>query len=326
MVNQKKVSVSVVIPAYNASKTIKECLLSVTGQKSNFEFEIIVVDDGSSDSTKNIIEEFPKVRYIYQDNSGPAKARNTGWKAAVGDYIVFTDSDCVPEEDWLTEMVRPFSIENKVGAVGGAYDKTMNSDKKLAVLIGEEIKYRYSNIGKWTDAHGSYSLAVKKELLKNVNGFDESYPVATAEDWDLCYKITKIGYKIYFNKKARLGHYHPANLWRYIKTQYRHGYYRMKLYQNHPEKKKGDKYTGNAKSMIVMSGLLVINILLVLLGVSYSELLLLINIILILFLQKNLFMFVRKKGEIFDSIYVVILQLFRGWAWTFGAIKGLMIH
>ncbi len=323
MEKQRKISVSVVIPAYNSSKTIKECLLSVTKQECNFEFEVVVIDDGSSDNTKNIIKDFAKVKYKYQRNSGPAKARNTGWKAAVGDFIVFTDSDCVPEENWLIEMVKPFSLGNEVGAVGGAYDKTMNSEKKLAVLIGEEIKYRYSNIDTWTDAHGSYSLAVRKEVLKKVNGFDESYPVATAEDWDLCYKINKAGYKIYFNQKAKVGHYHPTNLWRYLKTQYRHGFYRMKLYRKHPEKKKGDKYTGSAKWMIILSGLLIVNILLVLLRVQYFDFLLLINVLLILFLQKDLFLFVSRKRGNLDSVSVVVLQLFRGWAWAFGAFKGL---
>jgi len=322
---RKKNKVSVVIPAFNASKTIKQCLDSIVNQKVDDKYEIIVVDDGSVDDTAKIIKLFKKVTYIFQKNAGPATARNRGWKGANGEIVVFTDSDCVPEKDWLREMIRPFSKYKDLGAVGGAYGKTINKDKKLAVLIGEEIKYRYTKIGKWTDAHGSYSLAVKKEVLKKVGGFNKFYPVATAEDWDLCYKITKAGYKIYFNKKAKIGHRHPENFFKYLKTQFKHGYYRVKLYKDHPDMMKGDKYSGNAKWMVILSGLLLGS----LIGVLVSPLLMLSIFFIVSFglfyLQKDLFMFFLARMSIKESFGIVGIQIVRALAWGFGYLKGLLL-
>jgi len=315
--------ISVVIPAYNASSTIKKCLDAVVSQDFKDTYEIVMVDDGSKDNTAEIVKKYKKVKYIFQKNAGPATARNKGWENSNGDIIVFTDSDCVPEKDWLSEMVKPFEKEKSIGAVGGAYGKTINNESKLATLIGEEIKFRYKNIGNYTDAHGSYSLAVRKEILEKVNGFNESYPVATAEDWDLCYKITKLGYKIYFNKKAKTGHHHPSNLKKYLKTQFRHGFYRMKLYKDHKDKASGDKYSGNAKYIVAFSGLTILFLFLGIFINDFLKLFFLCFLILLIFNFKLFEFFLKKDGLLF-AIEELLLQLIRGFTWTMGMIKGII--
>ncbi|MBI5205634.1 MAG: glycosyltransferase family 2 protein [Nitrospirae bacterium] len=104
--------VSVVIPAYNAQKTIAACLDSLMKQDYPGDYEVIVVDDGSSDSTPDIISGYERVRLMKQANAGPAAARNKGAMDAKGEIILFTDSDCVPEGNWITEMMAPFK-DNK---------------------------------------------------------------------------------------------------------------------------------------------------------------------------------------------------------------------
>jgi len=105
-------SVSVVIPAYNAEKTIIRNLSALVKQKCPYPYEIIVVDDGSTDKTaeitKKFIEDFanPKrMRLINLAHRGPAAARNTGIKEAKSDIVLFTDADCVVEEEWISSMV-----------------------------------------------------------------------------------------------------------------------------------------------------------------------------------------------------------------------------
>ena len=98
-----EIKVSVIIPTYNRAKLIKRSILSVLNQTYQ-NFEIIVVDDGSADDTKSVVESFnnPKIRYIRHDiNKGQSAARNTGIKNAKGKYIAFQDSD----DEWLPEKL-----------------------------------------------------------------------------------------------------------------------------------------------------------------------------------------------------------------------------
>lgn len=318
-----KNKISVVIPAYNASLTINKCLDAVVNQKYKGSYEIVVVDDGSKDDTAEIIKKYKKVKYIFQKNAGPAKARNNGWKNSNSDIMVFTDSDCVPQKNWLDEMTKPFKLNKKIGAVGGAYGIVENMDNKLANLIGEEIKFRYKNIGKYTDAHGSYSLAVRKEVLVKINGFNENYPVS-AEDWDLCYRIVELGYKIFFNKKAKTGHHHPEKLIKYFKTQFSHGFYRMKLYKDHKNKISGDRYSNNAKYVVAFSGLA---ILFLFLGIFVKDFLIifLLCLLSLLILNFKLFYFFKKKEGLLFAVEEILLQLVRGFVWFFGMFFGLKI-
>lgn len=317
-----KNKVSVVVPCFNSEKTLDRCIGALLNQKFSGDFEIVMVDDGSTDSTVEIIKKNKKIKYIFQKNSGPAKARNNGWKHANGDIVVFTDSDCVPEKDWLKLMISPFGISNNIGAVGGAYGKTINSESLLASLIGEEIKFRYKNIGKYTDAHGSYSLAIRKNVLEKISGYNEFYPVATAEDWDLCYRIQAAGYKIYFNRKAKVGHHHPAKLVKYLKTQFRHGFYRVRLYKDNPKRVVGDKYSGNAKYVVVFSGLF---LLFLVLNIFSGKFVLpfLISFLVLVILNLKLLFFLRKKKSLLFAFDDFILQFVRGFAWFFGMIKGV---
>lgn len=311
-------TISVVVPAYNSEKTIKKCLDSLFSQSFNKPYEVVVVDDGSKDKTAEIVKEYPKVKYVFQKNAGPAAARNKGWKSASGEVVVFTDSDCVLDKNWLKEMVGP--IDGKeVMAVGGVYDKSANEKSLLANLIGEEIKYRYSKMGKYTDAHGSYSLAVKKDVLKELNGFNEFYPVATAEDFDLCYRITGLGYKIFLNNKAKLAHHHPEKLWKYLKTQFRHGFYRVKLYRDNPKKTSGDKYSGNAAYQVGLSGLLVAFL-------PFFPLVSAAALVGLILLQLDLIIFLSKTNSLVFALEDAGLQLLRGFAWLLGMITGLLSY
>jgi len=100
--------ISIIIPAYNAEKAIKECLSSLTNQSlSRNKYEIIVVDDGSTDRTCEIAKKY-KVNVISQGNGGPAVARNRGAREARGDILIFTDSDCIADKDFIEKMIKPF--------------------------------------------------------------------------------------------------------------------------------------------------------------------------------------------------------------------------
>lgn len=232
-------SVSVIIPVYNRETVIGSVIRALLNQNQP-PTEIIVVDDGSKDRTAEIVRSYP-VRYIIQENKGPASARNRGFKESSGDIIVFIDSDCIARDDLILNLLEGFDSP-EVGAVAGSYD-IANPENLLARLIHEEIKWRHSRLGKYTRAFGSYCVAIRRDVLQRAGGFDESYKMACAEDTDLSYRILKMGYKIRFTPDAVVAHYHPENLMGYLRVQSNHGYWRMKLYKNHRDMMKGDDYT-----------------------------------------------------------------------------------
>ena len=235
-----QLSISVVIPAYNAARTIAPCVEACLAQDYPT-VEIIVVDDGSTDDTASIVQRYP-VRYLRQDNAGPATARNRGWRAATGEIICFTDSDCVPARDWVSRLVGGYTAQ-EIAGVGGTYG-IANSDRLLATCVHEEIVQRHLQMPRYVNYLGSFNVSYRRCVLEEVGGFDESYRTASGEDNDLAYRVIKRGHKLVFTQEASVAHYHPTHLWRYLKQQFWHGYWRMKLYRRHSDMSRGDVYGG----------------------------------------------------------------------------------
>ena len=144
---QANKTASVIVPAYNSAQTIIGCINALKAQDYGGKFEIIVVDDGSKDSTTQIAKK-SGAKVFSQPNAGPAKARNLGAENAKGEILLFTDADCVPEKNWLQEMLQPFA-EKKVSGVQGAY-KTRQ--KSLAARFAQiEIEERYERMKRFSE-------------------------------------------------------------------------------------------------------------------------------------------------------------------------------
>lgn len=175
--------VTVIVIAYNEGFYIRECLTGILNQTFK-DFELIIIDDCSTDGTAGVIKEIhdDRIRYIknYQ-NYGIAESRNVGIKHAKGEYIFFTDADCVPTKHWLEEGLKILKEKNCLGVYGRTFyatAKTTISDK-----IVEELTGRY---------YGTNNIGYKKEILEKVGGFDEKFNLAF-EDQDLGCRIKKFG-------------------------------------------------------------------------------------------------------------------------------------
>lgn len=233
---------SVIIPTYNAEKTLFSCLEALANQSVPKEdYEVIVIDDGSTDSTSTIAKGFD-VKYIFQANKGPAAARNKGASSAGGDIILFTDADCVPEHNWIQEMVGAFS-DLDVAATKGAY-KTRQKEFS-ARFAQAEFEDRYDLLRKSpsVDMIDTYSAAFRKEVFLNMGGFDESFPDANNEDTDLSYRLAHAGYKLVFNTRAFVYHAHPDTLIKYLRLKFWRAYWRIVVYRRYPNKAVKDSYT-----------------------------------------------------------------------------------
>lgn len=232
-------AVTLVIPGKNCGATIQPCLDAVIGMVGNADLhEIIFVDDASTDDTATIVAGYP-VRYLSGDGGGRGSARNIGWQAANTPLIWFIDSDCVAEPDALSRL-RPHLNDIQVAGVGGSYGN-MRPDSLLACLIHEEIVARHRRMPMEVDYLATFNVLYRREVLETVGGFAH---LPRGQDIDLCYQIHEAGYRMRFEAKSRVKHFHPTHWRRYFQTQARHGYFRVWLYVSHPARVSGDAYSG----------------------------------------------------------------------------------
>ena len=314
---------SVVIPARNAEKTLRYCLEAALNQSISKPYEVIVVDDGSTDKTPQIAAEYP-VRLLQQPKLGPAAARNLGARCAKGRILVFLDSDCIPKKNWLHSLLSLFREENVAG-VGGPYE-TANPESWLARLIGYELALKHANMPRYVDYLGGFNCAYRREIFERIGGFDESFTEASGEDNDLSYRVVEAGYKLAFCHEAIVAHYHPTSLKSYLKKQFKRAYWRIKLYKKHPRKIGGDVYARmfSPIAQVALCGITIITF-------AVGPLINLICWLFTLALALALIMFhlpftVRAYKRFKDKTVLLAPFVFamRGFSWTLGFVVGIL--
>jgi len=247
-VPEPKLLASVIIPAYNSERHIAACLEALLGQEyPPVYYEILVVDDGSTDCTEAVVARYQnasiRLRYFKQANQGPAAARNLGARHAAGEILLFTDSDCVPEPDWLAQMLKPFDKNPGISAVKGAYKTRQTSPVALFAQLEFEERYHKLSQHAEIDFVDTYAAAIKTDVFLGIGGFDTSFPKANNEDVELSYRMARHGHRIVFNPLAIVYHHHPDTLFKYLKTKFGRAYWRMAVYRSFPEKMGSDSYT-----------------------------------------------------------------------------------
>lgn len=240
--------VSVIIPTYNGAKRVEKCLSALYKQEYPGVLQIIVVDDGSSDNTLDILNKYPDIKVISQENQGPAAARNNGASQSEGEIILFTDDDCIPEPNWISEMLKAFENPEIMG-VKGAYKTIQQSPVARFVQYEYEEKYRYMDKYKYIDFIDTYSAAYRKNVFQEFGGFNTDFPVACAEDVELSFRIANAGHKLVFNPNAIVTHSHPDTFWWYLQKKYKFAFWRMAAIKLSPNKAKGDTHTPNTMKL-----------------------------------------------------------------------------
>lgn len=223
--------ISVIICTYNGADSIRGCLNSLRELDYPLdEFEVIIVDDGSTDETPKIISEYPFRVIRHKENRMLAAARNSGIRGARGAIIVFTDDDCVVPPNWLKNLVGPLLINRKLGGVGGI-DELPKYVKSAPRIIKEVSPYMSQFKGKNIISPGGYNCAYRKKVLEEVGLFDES--LITCEDKDINYRILSKGYKFFFEPKAIVYHNPRLTIKKYYRQMYRYGIGSYQFHKKH---------------------------------------------------------------------------------------------
>jgi len=203
---------SVVIPTYNRIEALPRCLNSILNQSFQ-NFEIIIIDNGSTDQTKDLISNSfmsKKISYFYQTGSGtPASPRNRGIRLSKGKWICFLDSDDFWHKDKLNSIFKRISRNEEIDVICHN-EKYFYEDKKKS---GKEIKYGpfssnfYHDLLIWGNRLSTSATCVKADfLIKHRLNFDENPKLSTVEDYDLWLQLAKKQAKFFFIQKS-LGFY-----------------------------------------------------------------------------------------------------------------------
>ncbi len=213
--------VSVVVCSYNGGKTTRACLEAL-GRMTYPNYEVIFVDDGSTDNTQEILEDFPDVVKIKQPNMGLSVARNTGAAAATGEIIAYTDSDCMPDEDWLYYMVNTLQSGDYAG-VGGPNISPPAADWVQACVAAAPGGPTHVLTTDTVAEHiPGCNMAFYRWAFDKVGGFDPRYRKA-GDDVDFCWRLQQLGGVIAFSPSAIVWHYRRFTLKAFLKQQAGYG-------------------------------------------------------------------------------------------------------
>jgi glycosyltransferase involved in cell wall biosynthesis len=217
---------SIIVPTRDRPERLVACLQSLLRlDYPPHRFEVVVVDDGSETPLDDVLAPFCgrlDFTLIRQANSGPALARNTGGARARGAFLAFLDDDCAPASDWLQRLaVR--CTQNPRSAIGG---HTLNAlpanlySTASQMLI--DYLYTYHNNDRAT-FFTSNNLAVPAEQFHSIGGFDASFPIAAAEDRELCNRWLEQGYEMVYDPEIKIHHRHSLTLRLFLRQQFKYG-------------------------------------------------------------------------------------------------------
>lgn len=230
----RKPKVSVVVASYNSANTLKPCLESLRNLNYS-DYEIILVDDGSTDATPQLAPLYPTVRYFrHHTNLGLSVARNTGIAAAEGEIVAFTDADCRADEDWLYYLVADLITGEFAGVGGHNLLPPEDSPTAAAVMVSPGGPAHVMLTDREAEHIPGCNMAFFKHALEAIGGFDPIFRKA-GDDVDLCWRLQQAGFKIGFSAPAFVWHYRRSTIPAYLKQQGGYGEAEALLVRKHPE-------------------------------------------------------------------------------------------
>jgi O-antigen biosynthesis protein len=224
--------VSVVVCTYNAERTLAPCLDSLA--KLNYpDYEVIVVNDGSTDGSLAIAERYGYCKIISQPNKGLSVARNVGAEASTGEIVAYTDSDCVADPDWLTYLVAKMEASDLSACGGPNFPPPEESLVPAAVAVSPGGPTHVLLADDVAEHIAGCNMAFRRDVLLRLGGFDPIYRAA-GDDVDICWRFQDAGYTIGFSPAAMVWHFRRNTVKAYIGQQRGYGKAEALVYSKHP--------------------------------------------------------------------------------------------
>lgn len=225
---------SVVIPVYNAEHTLTDCLNSLLNQQGDLSFEVILVNNCSTDRTLEIASGYP-FRIVHENRQGVSFARNRGIQEARGKWIAFLDSDCIAAPDWLVSFERKVK-DNPAMIIGGGYLDAAPPQNIFEEYAAKRMVLSQERV--FMDAPCSppffltANMLVRKDLALEIGGFDPKIDIG--EDADFCWRIRKIADgEFSLVDQAVAQHRHRSSLRALIRQTFLYGYGNTLLFQKY---------------------------------------------------------------------------------------------
>ncbi len=225
--------ISVVVCTYNGSRTIRDCLDGLS-RLDYPDFEVIVVDDGSTDGTADIARTY-NVRVIATPNHGLSAARNVGLRAATGEIVAYTDDDARPDIHWLTYLAIAFQRDDSVGIGGPNIPPPGDGFVADAVAHSPGGPIHVLITDREAEHIPGCNMAFRKWALEAVGGFDEQFRIA-GDDVDICWKLHASGHKLGFSPAAMVWHHRRTSVRAYWRQQVSYGKAEALLERKWPQK------------------------------------------------------------------------------------------
>lgn len=225
--------VSIVVPVRNGEETIGPCLEALVALDYRGAHDILVVDNGSSDSTAARVADLG-LPLVQERAQGRAIARNTGIRETRGEIVAFVDADCIAEPSWLTELVRPYHDPDVAGVGGEIHAVPPETAVQVYLDRRESCWQQYCVQGGRRKRSGfliTANASYRRSVLELVGGFDPHF--VTAEDVDLGYRVRNAGYRLAYAGDAIVRHQLRATTRELFRQRYGYGYGRVLLRRRH---------------------------------------------------------------------------------------------
>ena len=210
------IQVSVVVPTHNRKTDLENCLDALLRQTYPADqFEILVADDGSTDGTEQLVEQFrsrtgPSIRWLGEPRKGPSAARNRGIRNARGEWVAMTDDDCQPEPDWLESFCDAMKAHPEWAGCGGSIVR--RNDSPISRYIDDHRLFEHPMYGGEVWYLVTANAIYRKAVLDEVGGFEELIDWPGGEDFDLSHRIRQRGYQLGVEPRAVIRHKHRDTL------------------------------------------------------------------------------------------------------------------
>jgi len=219
---------SIIIPTYNRPLVLGQCLSSLANlDYPNDYYEIIVVDDGSSPAVESQIK-MPKtgvpIRIFRKDNGGPASARNHGANQARGEYLVFTDDDCITPKDWLDKIANRLK-QTPDAAIAGR-TTNLESQNYYATACQDLLDSLHQHLNRDPNSATfatSNNLIVPRDKFLSIGGFDLRFKRAAAEDRELVFRWNYFKNQLVYDSNIMIAHHHRLSLKEFLQQHFNYG-------------------------------------------------------------------------------------------------------